>query len=46
MIENVYIEDLESFMEWFTEVNPCEAPDMREALTIFFNLETYDLGAI
>jgi hypothetical protein len=46
MIEDVYIEDFEDFMEWFADTNPNEFPDINEAMQVYFNLETYDLGAI
>ena len=46
MIENMYIENFENFMEWFSNINPAEIPDMNEAITIYFNTETYDLGEI
>jgi hypothetical protein len=46
MIEDLYVENFETFMEWYSNTAPTEVPDMHEAMTIFFNLETYDLGAI
>ena len=43
MIEEIYIEELEDFMDWYVSLNPEEFPDMHEAMTIFFNQETYKI---
>jgi hypothetical protein len=43
MIENIYIDNFETFFEWYKKINPEEAPDMHEAMNIFFNLEDYEI---
>ena len=40
MIDGVFIEDFESFLDWWESLS-LEAVDMHEAMTIYFNLETY-----
>lgn len=34
------------FLQWWEEQNPTEAIDLNEALTIYFNQEIYEEGAI
>lgn len=40
MIENLPIDDLETFMKWYKSLSD-EEIDMHEAMTIFFNQGTY-----
>jgi hypothetical protein len=43
MIDNVYIEDLEAFMEWWSGLNPADHLHMGEAMEVFFNLEQFEI---
>lgn len=43
MIECLYIEDFEDFLEWYFKLNPQEIPDMHEAVTIYFNQDIYQI---
>lgn len=40
MIDGIYVEDFETFLEWWRLLSP-EPIDMHEAMTIYFNLEIY-----
>ena len=44
MIDGIFIEDFESFLDWYSNLEPKQTPDLHEAMTIYFNLETYDTG--
>jgi len=46
MIETEKFFSSEHFLSWWEELQPSDDLDMQEAMTIFFNLETYDLGAL
>jgi len=37
----VDFENFQDFCDWFQSLNPCEQLDKHEAMTIYFNLETY-----
>lgn len=43
MIDSFYIEQIEDFLEWYFRLNPQEIPDMHEAMTIYFNQESYQI---
>lgn len=34
-------EGIDDFIEWYFNLNPNDPIDMHEAMTIFFNLDTY-----
>ena len=46
MIDDINFESSDHFFTWWEAQNPNDVFDMNEAMTIFFNTETYDLGAI
>lgn len=43
MIEGLYVEDFESFLDWYCRLNPNEPIDMHEAMNIFFSLEDFEV---
>ena len=46
MIDSEIFHSYEHFETWWQNLNPQDTFDIHEAKTIFFNLETYDIGAI
>jgi hypothetical protein len=44
MLEEIYFEDFQNFMEWWKRVNPRDPLDLAEAMEIYFNQDIY--GAI
>lgn len=43
MLDVTMIQDMESFMQWYQQLNPMEEIDQSEAMDIFFNLEDYEI---
>jgi hypothetical protein len=41
MLESYSFETFEQFLEWYRQLNPKDTLDKREALELFFNLESY-----
>ncbi len=37
-----HFESFEEFCAWYASLNPSESIDKHEAMTIYFNLETYE----
>ena len=46
MIDDQQFSDSHEFLSWWDSLNPSDSLDLQEAFTIFFNLETYDIGAV
>jgi hypothetical protein len=46
MIDGQVFMSQEQFIDWWEKQNPTEAIDLNEALTIYFNQETYEEGVI
>jgi hypothetical protein len=43
MLDLTLITDMESFLQWYQQLNPMEAIDQSEAMDIFFNLNDYEI---
>ena len=42
MIDGHVFKSLHEFYMWYMSLNPQDEMDMEEAMTIYFNLETYE----
>ena len=43
MLDVTMIQDMESFMQWYQQLNPLEVIDKSEAMDVFFNLHDYEI---